>query len=128
MLLVEYAYFVPLPDFVVGLQLTHSGRFSRPNDKRLEPRIAYHHPLLEGIEKDSCPAAYSAGRYWRVAERPVVHPHIRHNESAGATTTDRQKLVCRQCRACHAPALQDYLMASPQKVAVCIGGKKGFSL
>src|SRR5438552_4118317 len=29
------------------LQLTHSGRFSRPNDKRLEPHIAYHHPLLD---------------------------------------------------------------------------------
>lgn len=34
--------------FVVGLQLTHSGRFSRPYDKkRLEPVIAYHHPLLD---------------------------------------------------------------------------------
>jgi NADPH2 dehydrogenase len=33
---------------VVGLQLTHSGRFCKPNDhKRLEPRIAYHHPLLD---------------------------------------------------------------------------------
>ena len=34
-------------DLVVGLQLTHSGRFCRPNDSRLEPRIAYHHPLLD---------------------------------------------------------------------------------
>ena len=34
-------------DLFVGLQLTHSGRFSRPHDKRLEPRIAYHHPLLD---------------------------------------------------------------------------------
>jgi 2,4-dienoyl-CoA reductase-like NADH-dependent reductase (Old Yellow Enzyme family) len=33
---------------LVGLQLTHSGRFCRPNDKRLMPRIAYHHPLLDG--------------------------------------------------------------------------------
>jgi len=32
---------------VVGLQLTHSGRFSRPHSKTLEPRIAYHHPLLD---------------------------------------------------------------------------------
>lgn len=33
---------------VVGLQLTHSGRFCRPNRKDLlEPRIAYHHPLLD---------------------------------------------------------------------------------
>ncbi len=35
-------------DLFVGLQLTHSGRFSRPRDRsRLEPRIAYHHPLLD---------------------------------------------------------------------------------
>ena len=35
-------------DLLVGLQLTHSGRFARPNDKkRLEPHILYHHPLLE---------------------------------------------------------------------------------
>jgi len=33
-------------DFVVGLQLTHSGRWSRPNDL-LEPRIAYRHPELD---------------------------------------------------------------------------------
>ncbi len=33
-------------DFVCGLQLTHSGRFARPNGKTLEPRIAYHHPIL----------------------------------------------------------------------------------
>jgi NADPH2 dehydrogenase len=36
-------------DLLVGLQLTHSGRFARPNDKRrLEPRIAYRHPYLDG--------------------------------------------------------------------------------
>jgi len=35
-------------DLFVGLQLTHSGRFSRPNDKRkAEPRILYHHPFLD---------------------------------------------------------------------------------
>jgi NADPH2 dehydrogenase len=33
---------------VIGLQLTHSGRFCRPHDKKkLEPRIAYHHPILD---------------------------------------------------------------------------------
>lgn len=37
-------------DLLVGLQLTHSGRFARPNVKtRLEPKILYHHPLLEKI-------------------------------------------------------------------------------
>ncbi len=37
-------------DLLLGLQLTHSGRFARPNDKkRLEPKILYHHPVLEKI-------------------------------------------------------------------------------
>jgi NADPH2 dehydrogenase len=35
-------------DLLIGLQLTHSGRFARPRDKkRLEPMILYHHPLLD---------------------------------------------------------------------------------
>lgn len=35
-------------DLLVGLQLTYSGRFSRPNDKkRAEPRTAYRHPVLD---------------------------------------------------------------------------------
>lgn len=34
-------------DLLIGLQLTHSGRFCKPNDKqRLEPRILYAHPVL----------------------------------------------------------------------------------
>ncbi len=34
-------------DLYLGLQLTHSGRFARPNRKdRLEPQILYSHPLL----------------------------------------------------------------------------------
>lgn len=33
---------------VIGLQLTHSGRFSRPKShERGEPRILYHHPILD---------------------------------------------------------------------------------
>ena len=35
-------------DLIVGLQLTHSGRFSRPNEKtKAEPKILYHHPTLD---------------------------------------------------------------------------------
>ncbi len=34
-------------DLYIGLQLTHSGRFCKPNSKtRLEPKILYHHPVL----------------------------------------------------------------------------------
>ena len=33
---------------VIGLQLTHSGRYAHPNeDAKLESRIAYSHPLLD---------------------------------------------------------------------------------
>jgi len=43
---------------IIGFQLTHSGRFCRPHDKkRLEPRIAYRHPILDkkfGIASDDC--------------------------------------------------------------------------
>ncbi|HLY28674.1 MAG TPA: hypothetical protein VKQ72_20180, partial [Aggregatilineales bacterium] len=35
-------------DLVIGLQLTHSGRFARPDDhRRLAPKILYHHPILD---------------------------------------------------------------------------------
>jgi 2,4-dienoyl-CoA reductase-like NADH-dependent reductase (Old Yellow Enzyme family) len=35
-------------DLVIGFQLTHSGRFCKPADKsRLEPRVAYRHPILD---------------------------------------------------------------------------------
>ncbi len=35
-------------DLLIGLQLTHSGRFARPNEKtRPEPRILYRHPFLD---------------------------------------------------------------------------------
>ncbi len=43
-------------DLYVGLQLTHSGRFCRPNTKALEPRVAYRHPLLDkkfNVDDDS---------------------------------------------------------------------------
>ncbi len=32
---------------VIGLQLTHSGRFARPNGRKLEPSILYRHPVLD---------------------------------------------------------------------------------
>ena len=41
---------------VIGLQLTHSGRYCRPNHHtKPEPRILYHHPVLDkrlGISSD----------------------------------------------------------------------------
>jgi 2,4-dienoyl-CoA reductase-like NADH-dependent reductase (Old Yellow Enzyme family) len=44
-------------DLVIGFQLTHSGRFCRPHDKkRWEPRVAFRHPLLDpkfGVTSDA---------------------------------------------------------------------------
>jgi 2,4-dienoyl-CoA reductase-like NADH-dependent reductase (Old Yellow Enzyme family) len=40
--------FARTEDLVIGFQLTHSGRFCKPNDKnRMEPRVAYRHPILD---------------------------------------------------------------------------------
>src|SRR5690606_16000862 len=44
------------PEPVVGLQLTHSGRWSVPEPGTRRPRIAYRHPLLDrrvGIADDA---------------------------------------------------------------------------
>ena len=49
-------HFGETSDLVVGLQLTHSGRFCKPNDKKhMEPRILYPHPVLNkkfGLSED----------------------------------------------------------------------------
>ena len=37
----------PTDDLAIGLQLTHSGRYSRPDAGGARPRTAYRHPLLD---------------------------------------------------------------------------------
>ncbi len=40
-------HFGATDDLLIGLQLTHSGRFARPRDKtRMEPWLLYEHPVL----------------------------------------------------------------------------------
>ncbi len=34
-------------DLLIGLQLTHSGRYCRPNGSQIEPCLLYHHPILD---------------------------------------------------------------------------------
>lgn len=62
-------------DLMVGLQLTHSGRFCRPNEKtKLEPRIAYHHPLLDeriGLDASDDSALLSDDDLEQLVERYV---------------------------------------------------------
>jgi len=56
LLTAHYGRFGTTDDLLIGLQLTHSGRFARPNDKRHpEPRIIYRHPYLDekvGVTND----------------------------------------------------------------------------
>lgn len=62
-------------DLLLGLQLTHSGRFSRPNSKRLEPRIAYHHPLLDekfGIDPRDDSVVWTDADLQRLVDRYVT--------------------------------------------------------
>jgi len=47
-------------DLKVGLQLTHSGRFARPNKKDvIEPTIVYAHPILDSRFKIADSAAFT---------------------------------------------------------------------
>jgi 2,4-dienoyl-CoA reductase-like NADH-dependent reductase (Old Yellow Enzyme family) len=58
LLVTEHAARGRTDDLLVGVQLTHSGRWARPNDKkRLEPRVAYRHPLLDARSTVSADAA-----------------------------------------------------------------------
>jgi 2,4-dienoyl-CoA reductase-like NADH-dependent reductase (Old Yellow Enzyme family) len=50
------ARFGDAKDLLIGLQLTHSGRFARPHGKKLEAKILYHHPLLD--KKFNLPADF----------------------------------------------------------------------
>jgi 2,4-dienoyl-CoA reductase-like NADH-dependent reductase (Old Yellow Enzyme family) len=62
-------------DLLIGLQLTHSGRFCKPYSKtRLEPRIVYRHPLLDprfGIRRDDDSVLISDDYAERVIENYV---------------------------------------------------------
>jgi 2,4-dienoyl-CoA reductase-like NADH-dependent reductase (Old Yellow Enzyme family) len=57
-LVVAHAHqFGSTDDLYVGLQLTYSGRFAKPNDDaRPEPRVLYRHPILDAkVSKDGPP-------------------------------------------------------------------------
>ncbi len=67
-------------DLFVGLQLTHSGRYCRPNDKtKLEPQIAYHHPLLDeriGLSPDDDSAILSDADLEQLIEKYIQAAQI----------------------------------------------------
>jgi 2,4-dienoyl-CoA reductase-like NADH-dependent reductase (Old Yellow Enzyme family) len=91
-------------DLWVGLQLTHSGRFCRPNGARLEPRIAYHHPLLDakfGIDPRDSTVVMSDDEVERLIDAYLI--------SAGLAQEVGFQFV--DIKACHGYLLHEFLSA-----------------
>jgi NADPH2 dehydrogenase len=91
-------------DLLVGLQLTHSGRFSRPDARGPQPRIAYHHPLLDrrfGIDP------HDEGVVWTDAQiEQLVESYV---AAAGAARDAGFQFV--DIKACHGYLLHEFLSA-----------------
>lgn len=95
-------------DLLVGLQLTHSGRFCRPNSKQLEPRIAYHHPLLDakfGIAPDNDSAVWTDSDLERLIDNYVVAAKLASD--VGYRFVD--------IKACHGYLLHEFLSARTRR-------------
>ena len=91
-------------DLLVGLQLTHSGRFCRPNSHRLEPRIAYHHPLLDakfGIDPSDRSIVWTDDEIERLIDRFVA--------AAGLAREVGFQFV--DVKSCHGYLLHEFLSA-----------------
>lgn len=92
-------------DLLVGLQLTHSGRFSRPNRKdRPEPRVAYHHPVLDarvGIRPDDDSAVLTDGDIRQIIDSYVAAAKLA--QAAGFQFVD--------VKACHGYLGHEFLSA-----------------
>ncbi len=94
-----------LTGLFVGLQLTHSGRFCKPSDhNRFEPRIAYHHPLLDarvGI------AAEDDSRIW--TDNDLERLMDQYLEAAKIARDAGYQFV--DIKACHGYLLHEFLSA-----------------
>jgi len=92
-------------DLLVGLQLTHSGRFCRPNSNDTEPRVAYHHPLLDkkfGIEPDDQTIVFTDAEIHELIAAYVLA--AKTAQSAGFQFVD--------IKSCHGYLLHEFLSAS----------------
>ncbi len=94
-----------LDGLMVGLQLTHSGRFCKPHDKQqFEPRIAYHHPLLDkkfGIDPADNSLVWTDSDLERLIDSYVAAAHLAHE--VGYHFVD--------VKACHGYLLHEFLSA-----------------
>jgi 2,4-dienoyl-CoA reductase-like NADH-dependent reductase (Old Yellow Enzyme family) len=91
-------------DLLIGLQLTHSGRFCRPNSKQMEPRIAYHHPLLDakfGIDPNDDSIVWTDDDLERLIDAYVA--------AAGLAKEVGFQFV--DVKACHGYLLHEFLSA-----------------
>ena len=91
-------------DLAVGLQLTHSGRFCKPVKGNLQPRIAYHHPLLDakfGIRPDDNAVVLSDDELKQLADDYVT--------AAGVARDVGYQFV--DVKACHGYLLHEFLSA-----------------
>jgi NADPH2 dehydrogenase len=112
-------------DLLIGLQLTHSGRFCRPNSKQLEPRIAYHHPLLDakfGIDPNDDSVVWTDDDLERLIDAtsprpgwPATSASVRRRQSLprlpAARVLERSRAarpVRRRLRRPHAAACDDH--------------------
>lgn len=96
--------FGTVDDLLAGLQLTHSGRFSRPNGPQLEPRIAYHHPLLDekfGIDPADQTIVWTDDDLERLIDRYVVASRLAFE--VGFQFVD--------IKACHGYLMHEFLSA-----------------
>lgn len=90
-------------DLLVGLQLTHSGRFCKPNrSDKFEPRVAYRHPVLDarvGL------GAGDDGAVWKDDELPaLIEAYVAAARTAAATGFDFVDV-----KACHGYLLHEFL-------------------
>ncbi len=90
-------------NLVIGYQLTHSGRFCRPNDKqRWEPRVACRHPLLDKkFNVTSDKQVLTDGEVERIIESYVAAAQIARD--TGADFVD--------IKHCHGYLLHEFLGA-----------------
>ncbi|WP_202863886.1 hypothetical protein [Ereboglobus luteus] len=90
-------------DLLWGVQLTHSGRFCRPNEKtRLEPRVAYRHPILDRkFQVTSDAAVFTDDELKRLVEKFV----------SVAVMCEREGIPFVDVKQCHGYLLHEFLSA-----------------
>jgi 2,4-dienoyl-CoA reductase-like NADH-dependent reductase (Old Yellow Enzyme family) len=95
-------------DLLVGLQLTHSGRFAHPSAAGPQPRIAYHHPLLDarvGLDATCTSAVISDSEVERLIDQYVASARVA--AKAGFQFVD--------VKACHGYLVHEFLSAFTRK-------------